>query len=171
MFFPTPVSEPEKFFRDQRSIALGSSIEPCIFTFSIPSQRRALTVNNFPGLFGISVAGHVNAGEFSSDAAKREIEEELGINAAQLKFDFILSFFREAILNEMYIDRHFNDVYVTRADIKPKRIQFDRSEVSEVKFVSFESFREMVLTESADLAPVYAEQCRDLVYFLGGLFA
>ncbi|EFH85375.1 NUDIX hydrolase [Ktedonobacter racemifer] len=129
-------------------------------------QRRALTVDHFPGFFGISVTGHVRAGECSSDCVRREVEEELGIKSSQLQFDFLFSFFQEAILNETYIDRQFHDVYVTRADIQPESIQFDRSEVSEVKFVPFERFRAMALGESADLAPVYAHECQDLVYFL-----
>ncbi len=129
-------------------------------------QKRALTVDHFPGFFGISVTGHIKAGEFSSDCVRREVEEELGIDSSQLKLDFLFSFFQEAILNETYIDRQFNDVYITRADIQPEMIAFDRSEVSEVKFVSFEHFREMVMSTSTELAPVYANECRDLVYFL-----
>ena len=46
-------------------------------------------------------------------------------------------------------------------------MKFDSSEVSEIKFVSLESFRKMVSDESSGLAPVYANECRDLVYFLG----
>src|SRR6266508_1694615 len=94
-------------------------------------QRRAFTVDHGPGFFTISVLGHVNAGEFSSATARREVEEELGINASQLKIDFLFSYFSEAILNETYIDRQFNDVYVTRADIEPELLQLDRTEVTE----------------------------------------
>src|SRR5260221_6633371 len=73
-------------------------------------QRRALTVDHFPGLLGISVTGHINAGEFSSNAVRREVEEELGINASQLKIDFLFSYVSEVIFNETYIDRQVNDV-------------------------------------------------------------
>ena len=103
-------------------------------------QRRALTVDHFPGAFSISVLGHIKAGEFSSDCVKREAQEELGLNAVLLQFDFLFSYFQEAILNETYIDRQFNDVYVTRAEIEPESLNFDRSEVSEVKFVPFDTF-------------------------------
>ena len=130
-------------------------------------QRRALTVDNFPGALSISVLGHIDAGEFSSATVRREVEEELGINASQLKIDFLFSHFSEAILNETYIDRQFNDIYMTRVDINPKLIQFDRSEVSEVLFVPFTNFQEMALHSSGDLAPVYGNECRDIVYFLG----
>ncbi|MGI8551558.1 MAG: NUDIX hydrolase [Dehalococcoidia bacterium] len=132
-------------------------------------QKRALTVDHFPSFFSVSVLGHVNAGEFSADTVKREVEEELGIDASEWRIDFLFSYFQEAILSETYVDRQFNDVYFTRASIRPKAVHFDRSEVSEVKYVSFERFREMVLDGSGGLAPVYANECRDLVYFLRNL--
>jgi isopentenyl-diphosphate Delta-isomerase len=130
-------------------------------------QRRSLTVDHAPGLLSISVVAHVDAGEFSSDTVKREVEEELGLNASQLKFDFLFSYFQEAILSETYIDRHFHDVYVTRADTDPDLIQFDRSDVAEVKFVSLETFQAMVSDSSSGFAQAYANGWRDLVYFLG----
>ena len=133
-------------------------------------QKRALTVDNFPGFFSISVAGHVDAGESSSACVRREIEEELGLDGSQLKFDFLFSFFQEAVLSETYIDRQFNDVYVTHADITLEALRLDHSEVAEGMFVPFERFREMVIDGSNGLAPVYANECRDLVYFLGDSF-
>ncbi len=134
-------------------------------------QRRALTVDHAPGSFSISVTAHIDAGEFSSATVRREVEEELGLDASQLKIDFLFSFFQEAILHETYIDRQFNDVYVTRADIDPERIQFDRAEVSEVKFVPLETFHAMVMDGSSDFARFYGNEWRDLVYFLRNWFA
>jgi len=49
-------------------------------------QRRSLSVDHFLGLYSISVTGHVNAGEFSANAVRRE---ELGINSAELRIDFL----------------------------------------------------------------------------------
>lgn len=50
-------------------------------------QKRAMTKKVFPGLWDISVAGHIAAGESVLEAAIREVEEELGlkINANDLK--------------------------------------------------------------------------------------
>jgi len=42
-------------------------------------QKRALTKKVFPGLWDISVAGHVAAGEEILEAAKRELFEEIGL--------------------------------------------------------------------------------------------
>jgi isopentenyl-diphosphate delta-isomerase len=128
-------------------------------------QKRALTVDNYPGVFSISVLGHVNAGEASSATVQREIEEELGIDASGLKIDFLFSYFSKATLNGTYIDRQFNDIYLTHADIHPEQIHFDPAEVSEIKFVPFAHFKEMLSDELSGLAPVYANECRDLIYF------
>ena len=43
-------------------------------------QKRAITKKVFPGLWDISVAGHVGAGEAILTAAKREIFEEIGLH-------------------------------------------------------------------------------------------
>jgi len=42
-------------------------------------QKRALTKKVFPGIWDISVAGHIGAGEEVLDGAKREVFEEIGL--------------------------------------------------------------------------------------------
>ena len=42
-------------------------------------QKRALTKKVFPGIWDISVAGHIGAGEGILDGAKREVFEEIGL--------------------------------------------------------------------------------------------
>ena len=42
-------------------------------------QKRALTKKVFPGIWDISVAGHIGAGEEILDGAKREVFEEIGL--------------------------------------------------------------------------------------------
>lgn len=129
-------------------------------------QKRALTVDNAPGVWTISALGHVDAGETSAATVKREVEEELGVNASQWKFDFLFSFLQEVDVSKTYIERQFSDVYLTRVDLDLTRVRLDAAEVAEVKFVPFERFLEMVSDPSSGLAPVYMEECRDLVYFL-----
>lgn len=41
-------------------------------------QKRSLAKDNCPGLWDVSAAGHVEAGEDYADAAPRELAEELG---------------------------------------------------------------------------------------------
>lgn len=42
-------------------------------------QKRALTKKVFPGIWDISVAGHIGAGEEVLEGAKREVFEEIGL--------------------------------------------------------------------------------------------
>ncbi|WP_439132741.1 NUDIX hydrolase [Polaribacter sp.] len=42
-------------------------------------QKRALTKKVFPGIWDISVAGHIGAGESIVASAKREVFEEIGL--------------------------------------------------------------------------------------------
>lgn len=42
-------------------------------------QKRAFTKKVFPGLWDISVAGHIGAGEGILESAKREVFEEIGL--------------------------------------------------------------------------------------------
>ena len=43
-------------------------------------QKRALTKKVFPGIWDISVAGHIGAGEAILEGAKREVLEEIGLD-------------------------------------------------------------------------------------------
>src|SRR5690606_35841177 len=43
-------------------------------------QKRMVTKKTFPGLWDVSVAGHIGTGEDIHDSAMREVHEELGLN-------------------------------------------------------------------------------------------
>lgn len=49
-------------------------------------QQRSETKRTYPGLWTSSASGHVEAGEDPSVAARREVDEELGIAAPPLAF-------------------------------------------------------------------------------------
>jgi len=129
-------------------------------------QRRASTVDHAPNVFSISVVGHVNAGEYSALTVRRELAEELGVDAAHRPIDFLFSYYQEAILNDTYIDRQFNDIYMLRADLDLADFHVDSREVAEVKFVPFVEFLAMLEDASSVMARVYGQECRDLVYFM-----
>ena len=66
-------------------------------------------MTHFPSMFSISVTGHVDAGERSIEAVRRELEEELGLNANHEDFKLLFSSRRDATLSPTYIDRQIND--------------------------------------------------------------
>ncbi len=47
-------------------------------------QKRSLQKDLFPGFYTLSASGHVSKGEEYSDAAKRELSEELGVINVEL---------------------------------------------------------------------------------------
>ena len=129
-------------------------------------QRRAATVDHGPNLYSISVVGHVAAGESSAQTMRRELEEELGVDASTLSVDFLFSHYQEATLRDDYVDRQFNDIYVTRGELDLATVRFDPHEVAEVKFVPFADFLTMLADKTNVMSRVYGPECRDLFYFM-----
>lgn len=62
-------------------------------------QKRSATKKKNPGMWDISVAGHISAGQDSLSAAAREINEEvcinLGYNVSIRDFRYMFSFRKE----------------------------------------------------------------------------
>lgn len=129
-------------------------------------QRRSNHVDHYPGMFSISLTGHINAGESSSEALHREIREELRFNPDDMKIDFLFSFRQDAEISKTYIDRQFNDVYACYHDFKVEEVLFDTHDISEVKLVPFSEFYEMANNKESPLASVYARESADVAYFL-----
>lgn len=81
-------------------------------------QRRALKVK-FPNMWGMSsVGGHIKAGDTSDNAAKREVQEELGyqgpINLEQL-FTVKAS---KTLNNKTYFENEYTDVFLTMLNLQ-----------------------------------------------------
>lgn len=129
-------------------------------------QRRSLTTDHYPGMLSISLTGHVDAGESSSAALFREIQEELHLNPLQMRIHFLFSFRQDVTVSPSYIDRQFNDVYACWHQFDTEKIEFNPEEISELQLVPFTKFKEMVFKKDSPLAPVYATECNQLIYLL-----
>lgn len=74
-------------------------------------QQRALDKEKNAGMWDISVAGHLSAGQDSLSAAAREINEEvsvdLGATVDVREFRFMTSFRSEIKYKENFIERQF----------------------------------------------------------------
>ena len=104
-------------------------------------QQRSHNKKKNPDMWDISVTGHLSAGQDSLMAATREISEEvsvsLGYSVEVKDFRFMISYRKEQILAEDYIDRQFYDFFVLRqAGLNENNIRFQTSEVQAIKFVS-----------------------------------
>lgn len=87
-------------------------------------QKRAKTKLIAPGKYDISAGGHIGFGEEESNAAKRELEEELGIKNVDLRFLY-------KYVWESFIERELVFSYYTIWDGK---IDYLKSEIDEVRF-------------------------------------
>ncbi|KAH9303969.1 hypothetical protein KI387_008373, partial [Taxus chinensis] len=119
-------------------------------------QRRADSKESWPGCWDISSAGHISAGDTSLISARRELQEELGITLPEEAFELLFEFLEQSVLNNgTYINNEFNDVYLlTTLDvIPPEAFALQEEEVSEVKYIPWKEFREILRKKDAAYVP------------------
>jgi isopentenyldiphosphate isomerase len=108
-------------------------------------QRRSLAKENHPGLWDVSTAGHVSAGESAITAAIRETEEELGLAITAEELEPI-GITREAhVLHDgRYIDREVHEVFLVRRDVDVASLRLQPGEVDDAKLVTPEELRALI---------------------------
>ncbi|MFH0856414.1 MAG: NUDIX domain-containing protein [bacterium] len=110
-------------------------------------QFRANT-KDWPNMWDISAAGHINAGEDTLTAALRETEEEIGL---KLKPDD-LEFFKIHNLRMAYNEKRNNEhayVYFFKFDGDINDLKMQKEEVAKIKFIPVAE-----LTEDLKLHPL-----------------
>lgn len=95
-------------------------------------QKRSMSKDVAPGKWDTSVGGHVSSGETLEEAVKREMEEELGITACDLKL--------------LYTYIHSNDyeseLVYTYSCIYNSKIIFQEDEIDDVRPWSLSEIKE-----------------------------
>lgn len=100
-------------------------------------QRRSPRKENHPGLWDVSAAGHVSAGETAAQAAVRETFEELGLAIGPAELEPLGSMTESCVLNGgTYIDNEIHEILLVRRDVAIGTLRLDPEEVAEVKWVS-----------------------------------
>nr|XP_043628771.1 nudix hydrolase 3-like [Erigeron canadensis] len=119
-------------------------------------QKRTDWKDSWPGLWDISSAGHVSAGDTSLITARRELQEELGVTLPNDAFELLFVFLQESVTNGgTFIDNEFDDVYlVTTPDPIPlEAFTLQESEVSAVKYISVEEYKQLLAKGDPHYAP------------------
>lgn len=107
-------------------------------------QRRAMVKENNPGLWDVSAAGHISAGESTVGAAIRETLEELGLEIAAADLRHVATLREQSVLNGgAYIDNEVHEIFVVRRDVDPDALRLQADEVDEVRLVTWDEFGRM----------------------------
>lgn len=112
-------------------------------------QKRSATKADFPALFDITVAGHLEADETVEDGV-REIREEVGID---LPFHALskLMLIRDVICMPNFYDYELAHVYVYHTTIQPADLTLQKEEVEGVYRLEKEAFIQLCLRERAGI--------------------
>lgn len=112
-------------------------------------QQRSEKKEKNAGMWDISVAGHISAGQDSLSAAAREINEEvsvlLGYRTEIKDFRYMYCFRKEQKFREDFIERQFYDFFILRTSgVDDKTLYFQKEEVQAIKFVDLGVIQKMI---------------------------
>lgn len=112
-------------------------------------QQRSEDKEKNAGMWDISVAGHISAGQDSLSAAAREINEEvsvlLGYRTEVKDFRYMYCFRKEEKFSDDFIERQFYDFFILRTTgVDDNTLNFQESEVQAVKFVDLTELQNMI---------------------------
>ncbi len=107
-------------------------------------QKRADSKETFPGLWDVSVAGHIQEGETPLQAAIREIEEEIGLRGTAGDLYFLGRFRSEHRHPGGLLDREFHHCYLAELHQPLDGLNPQASEVAELRLQPLLTFAEEV---------------------------
>lgn len=114
-------------------------------------QRRCATKDSNPNMLDISSAGHLTVGDDSLTGAIRELKEELNLDVNKEDLEYIKTLKSSSKYTDSFINNEFDDMYILRTDKKIEDMKFQEDEISEIMYVPYKEFKEMVQNNKPDL--------------------
>lgn len=114
-------------------------------------QRRCATKDSNPNMLDISCAGHLSSGDNSLQGALRELKEELNIEVNEDELQYIKTLKRSSKYTATFINNEFDDLYILRTDKKIQDMKFQKEEISEIFYVPYNRFKDMIKNKQPDL--------------------
>jgi|TARA_B110000238_G_scaffold197553_1_gene240346 isopentenyl-diphosphate delta-isomerase len=93
-------------------------------------QKRALTKKVFPGIWDISVAGHIGAGEEIIEGAKREVFEEIGLQLKEKDFTKIGTRIHQVKHKNGIQDNEHHHVFIVELKVPISSLTMQEEEVA-----------------------------------------
>lgn len=119
-------------------------------------QKRASNKDSYPGLWDISVAGHLTAGDTPEIAAIRETKEEIGLNIQEKDLIFLKKVKRSKTPKASFFDNEFNYLYLLKNDFSLNELVLQEDEVDQVKLISVNEFKQQ-LKQNKDIFVPHGE--------------
>jgi isopentenyl-diphosphate delta-isomerase len=125
---------------------------------SVLATRRALGKRTWPGVWTNSCCGHPAPGEDPADAARRRLDQELGLRPARLEL-VLPSFAYRAVAADGMVENEVCPVYFAHLEGDPEPPPApDPEEVAEWRWVPWASFRAVAASAPWALSPWSVEQ-------------
>lgn len=123
-------------------------------------QKRSENLENHPGCWDISSAGHVHSLESKEEAAVRELKEELGLTINPKDLQFFMTIKR----NKNPQNKELADIFLLHQNINCQNLKFIDQEVTDAKFYSIAQIKKFL--ENPDSKVVNREEYPYLFHYL-----
>lgn len=119
------------------------SIHVWLYTLNgeILIQQRAKNKDTHPGLWDVSVAGHIGAGEDVVDSATREVKEEIGLDISVKELNKIGVFKYRYQHHKDLLDCEFHHTFLSELLMPISELKMQESEVDDLALISLTTFR------------------------------
>ena len=117
-------------------------------------QKRSEKKKKRPGMWDISVAGHVTSGQDSLSSSMREVSEEIKVDfrwdIAVKDFRYMFSYRCQEEFEDGTIENQFYDVFIMREPkiTNAETVKYQEEEVAEVKLVSASELNHLIKNDS-----------------------
>lgn len=106
-------------------------------------QKRNAIKKLYPNTWDIAVGGHISAGEEAITSAKRELEEELGLDSSKYNLEYMKTV-KEQLNNSGVLSKEFVNIFVIYADIDINDLTLQEEEVEEAKWLTKLEMNELI---------------------------
>ena len=111
-------------------------------------QKRSENCDSCSGLWDISSAGHVLAGDNSISTAIREVQEELGLKLERDNFEYLFCVKTKAKQKKgKFVNNEIDNIYLVEYNLNISELQLQEEELSEVKFIPFLCLKSIIKSE------------------------
>lgn len=126
-------------------------------------QKRIATKKTFPGLWDISVAGHIGAGEQPVISAVREVEEEIGLAIKQEDLHKIGIHIHKSFHSGI-IDNELHHIYTCELKASLEDLTLQETEVDDVKLIPYNEYKTIIASHNNKDYVVLDDKYYNLVF-------